>query len=584
MNRHFTTLSMDSRNVSPVQKAQLTTLFEQLARKEPAQRLLRRMGMNPRQFVLFLELFRTLSEREEFMGSAGVNRFSIIYLSYWAGLMGAYVLAFCMFGNAVPPAPVYLILDLSITFALTFLVFMREAADSLFNPVEAEMLAHTPIHGPTYAAAKIVHIVIAVLYLVLGLNLYPALVGAIASPGARWFWFVTHLVSALLIGLWTAFIICAFYGLIRRLVPAGLLKRVSTWVQVIFMSAFVAVPAIFRSFMADLFAARYENSQWTWLPLTWFVEIGRLGCQGATWRLGSQGAWSIIASIFIIWFGLRSFYGTYLSEAASEVVGQSGGSSKRGVLYRCLSASASAVAGAAEGLGAFCFVSQMIRRDRLLWRAILMQTWIPLLATVLVITTFARFGVYPASLILPHLLGLMILAICINLPTTAFTKASWIYRTAPIGSGRAFARGIIGALWVSLAVLPHAALLLFFTLFVSWREAAIIAGFNLIVVSLYFAFGIGKISGLPFSGPANESRNIVNSIHIQVCGLMAIAFPIVAQVFVWLIWRCRLFAVIAMCVGIGFVLRLNLERLEREILWRLYLLKCGPNQMFREYE
>ncbi len=584
MSQRVTTLCMDSRRGSPAHKTQLTTLFEQLARKEQAQRLLRRMGLDPRQFVLFLELFRTLSAREEFMGSAGVNRFNIVYLSYWTGLMGVYVLAFLMFGHAVPPAPVYLLVDLSVTFALTFLVFMREAANSLFNPVEAVMLAHTPIHGPTYAAAKIVHIVIAVLYLVLGLNLYPALIGAIASPGARWFWLVTHLVSALLIGVWTAFIICACYGLIRRLVPAVLLKRVSIWIQVVSMSAFVAIPVIFRSFMTDLFAARYEDSQWTWLPLTWFVEIGRMGCQGTTWRLGSQGAWSILASMLIIWFGLRSFHGTYLSEAAFGDLRQSGGGSKRGVLHRCLTASLSAVTGAADGLAAFCFVSQMIRRDKLFWRAVLMQTWIPLLAVVLVVMTFARFGIYPASHILPHLLGLVILAICINLPTTSFTNASWIYLTSPIGSGRACARGIIGALWVSMVALPHAALLLLFSLFVTWREAAIVAGFDLIVVSLYFAFGIGKISGLPFSSPANESRNIVNSIHIQVCGLMAIAFPIVAQVLVWMKWRYVPGTAMAMGVAIWLVLFLNIERLEREIVWRLYLLKCGPNQMFREYE
>ncbi len=584
MSEHFTTLSMSTRKSPAVKEMQLQTLFERLARKERVQRLLRRMGLDPRQFVIFLELFRTLSAREEFMGSVGVNRLNIIYLSYWTALMGVYVLAFLMLGNAVPPAPFYLLFNLSLTFALTFLLFVREAANSLFSPVEASMLAHTPIHGPTYAAAKIVHIIIAVLYPVLGLNLYPALIGFIAAPGARWFWFVSHLSSAFLIGLWTAFIICAFYGFVRRLVPADLLKSVSTWIQVISMSAFVAIPAFFKSFMADLFAARFENSQWTWLPVTWFVEIGRMGCQGTVWRLGSQGGWSILASIFIIWFGLRSFTGTYLSEAASTAVRQSRRNNKRGVLYRCLTSSAGAIIGAAAGLGAFCFISQMIRRDKLLWRALLIQTWLVLLVTVLAIVALARFGLDPASHILPHLLGLMVWAVCINLQTTAFNSASWIYLTAPLGSVRALARGVFGALWVSLVVLPHACLLLFISIFVNWKEAVLVTGFNLIVVSLYLAVAIRMISGLPFSSTANESRNMVNSIYIQICGLMAVVFPIVAQVNLWPIRRYALRAAIVMCFGILLVLHVNLGRLKEEILWRLYLLKLGPNQMFREFD
>ena len=309
-----------------------------------------------------------------------------------------------------------------------------------------------------------------------------------------------------------------------------------------------------------------------------------MGCHGTAWRLGTQGMWSIIASLLIIWFGLRSFSGTYLSEAASTVVRQSRRNNRRGVLYRYLAASGGAITGAAVGLGAFCFISQMIRRDRLLWRAILTQTWILLLITVAVIVALARFGAVALSHILPHILGLIILAVCINLPTTEFSNASWIYLTAPIGMVRAFARGICGALWVPLVALPHAFLLIVITLFVNWRDAVFVTGFNLIVVSLYLAFGIGMISGLPFSSKVSESRNIVNSIYIQVCGLFAIVFPIVVQVNVWAIWRYALIAAIVMCCGIWFVVRLNLGRLEKEILWRLYLLKLGPKQMFREFE
>jgi hypothetical protein len=262
MSQHVITLSMGDHTSEAIPRIQLATLFEQLARTKQVQRFLYWLRLDPRQFVLFLELFRTLSAREELMGSFGVNRFNITYLSYWAALMSVYILVFLIFGCAVPPAPVYALADLFITFAMIFLVFVREAANSLFNPVEASMLAHTPIHAPTYAAAKIVHI----------------------------------------------------------------------------------------------------------------------------------------------------------------------------------------------------------------------------------------------------------------------------------------------------------------------------------AVSLYLAFGTSMISGLPFSGPANESRNMVKSIYIQICGIMAIAFPIVAQVNLWPTWRYVRIAVISMGVGTWFVLHANLNRLEKEILWRLYLLKMGLNQMFREFE
>ena len=33
-----------------------------------------------------------------------------------------------------------------------------------------------------------------------------------------------------------------------------------------------------------------------------------------------------------------------------------------------------------------------------------------------------------------------------------------------------------------------------------------------------------------------------------------------------------------------FVLRLNLRKLEKEILWRLYVMRMGSTQMFREFD
>jgi hypothetical protein len=106
---------------------QLATFFERLAGKAPSQRFLRRMGLDPGQFVLFLGLFRTLSERGEFAGAIGVSRFNISYMALYAAAIGIIP----WYGLAVSlPAGIFLIINLLVVFAPTFLVIIREAANS----------------------------------------------------------------------------------------------------------------------------------------------------------------------------------------------------------------------------------------------------------------------------------------------------------------------------------------------------------------------------------------------------------------------------------------------------------------------
>jgi hypothetical protein len=379
-------------------------------------------------------------------------------------------------------------------------------------------------------------------------------------------------------------VICAFYGLIRRLLPTNLLKSISTWIQLLSFGACIAIPLFFPSFLRTLLTARFENSQWTWLPLTWFVEIGRIGCVGTSWQIGSQGALSIIASIVIIWFGLRSFAGTYMLEATSMVQGRFGRTHKRGVLSRGGTAVIHTVTGSSLGLGAFCFISKMIRRDWQFRRAILTQTWIPILIIAGLIIALFRFDNPWNAYFLPHLLGLIAIVGCINLPFTDFSRGSWIYLTAPIGSVQAFARGVFWALWIPAAGLPTIAVALILARFLNWKDAAFIAGYDLIVVSLYLSYGIRLITGLPFSAQMNESKAMTNSIHIQICWLAAILIPfMVHETLFEHLWTAALSAIVLLVV-IRFVLAANLGKLEKEILWRLYIMKMGTNQMFREYE
>ena len=569
-------------------KDKLDTFFEQLAGTAPAQRLLRHMGLKPRQFVLFLALFRTLSEREELTGGIGVNRFNLSYLALCAAGLG--MLPWSLVALSGIPSSLYLLANLLLAFALTFLIMIREAASVLFNPVGSSVLAHCPVHSPTYTAAKIVHILLAVFYLISGLTLYPALTG-IMLKGARWFWPATHFAAAVLIGLWTAFLICAFYGLLIRLLPAYRLKSISMWIQLIAFLSFVSVPIYFPAFWMWLLARKFEATQWTWLPLTWFAEFGLLGCHHASWRLSGTGALSIAASLLIIWLGLHSFSGIYLSESTAMVQGGFSKIPRVPILSRIYAAMICAATGSPLGLGAFAFVSRMIRRDWQFRRTVLMQAWLPFLI-ILVIGLMVARGSSPASPfgkidlsfahVLPHIMGLIALALCVNVTFTDFHSSAWVYLIAPVRTLRAFARGIYWGLWTPIAGIPHILMMPFLIRFWGWKEASLVTTFSLIVVSLYLGFGMILISGLPFSSPSNESNATKNVIHLQICSLIAMVVPATIHWALFLRWWITAIAGIILMLFTWMVVRWTLGELESAMAWKLHTMKMGKNLIFEE--
>jgi hypothetical protein len=567
---------------------QLATFFERLAGKESAQRFLHRMGLDPRQFVLFLGLFRTLSERGEFAGGIGVSRFNIAYLALYAAAIG--VIPWLGLAGVLP-ARTFLIVNLSVVFAFSFLIIIREAPNSLFNPVEVSILAHNPVHTPTYAAAKIAHLLLAVLYLVSGFALYPALIGALVNKETRWFWPATHLAAAFLIGLWTAFLICALYGLLRRIVPANLLKGISMWIQLLTLIGFTAILIFFPVSIFRLLLLGFQSDRWTWLPLTWFVELGRLGCRNAVWQLEWHGVLSIAATTVIIGYGLCSFSDTYFAESSSMVEGGAGRDRKKTILARRYSDIVRAMTGSPPGLGAFCFVSKMMRRDWQFRRVILTQTWIPLVVLVAIILVTAHGGWPPSPLghespfhILPHLMGLITMALCVNLCFSDFYSGSWIYLTTPIASLRSFARGIYFALWVPAAGVIHIVMLPFLIRFWGWKEAVLLAGFSLILVSFYLGIEISLIAGLPFSSPIDESRAMLSAVYIQMCWLGSLIFPTTLQWGLFQFYWVALLSAIVLAVLTWIVLHWNLGGLEQEMRWRLHKLKMGPNLIFKQIE
>ncbi len=558
-------------------------LLERLAGSDAARRLLTRLGLDSGQFVLFLGLLRTLSERREFMGNLGVSRIELEGVAlFYAVFIGAPMglLAFLKFS-----APMFLLCNMTVTLVLLLLVVVAEAANTLYNPVEASVLAQRPVHSLTYAGAKIAHLLIVVLYLVPALAAPSAALGLVLE-GTRWFWPITHLAAVVLAGLFMAFLVCALYGWLYRLVPANRLRGITLWLQILPYAALPMLGGVVGGLIKSLRSAEFDVKRWAWMPLTWFVEIGLLGFRSAAVHIGWEGLLSIGITAGVIWLGLRSFSGNYFPEALTMTHGRSGRPRKK--TQPALPTIIAALTGAPAGSGAFSFTSKMMRRDwnfrrnalPLVFYALL--SFAPLLTRKGVISPVVPHNFSPA-LIFPHLFAMMLLAPCMMIPYTDLHQGSWIFLTAPFTSLRPFARGIYLALWAPAVGLTHLLLLPVLTWYWGWRDAAIFWGFSLALVSGYLAMAVLLISGLPFSNPYKASRAALG-FPIYLLGGAAAAALAGLQWLAFQVWWVAILAAIVVAVAARIIVHFTLSHLESEIRRNLRTLQIGPMRMFNEIE
>ena len=101
---------------------------------------------------------------------------------------------------------------------------------------------------------------------------------------------------------------------------------------------------------------------------------------------------------------------------------------------------------------------------------------------------------------------------------------------------------------------------------------------------MYVGIEITLISGLPFSGRADELRAILSATYIQLCWFGAIIFPTVLQVMLFRYWWTALLSALVLALLTWLVVHWNLGGLEQEMRWKLHTLKMGQNRMFKVLE
>ena len=179
------------------------------------------MGIDPKRYWLLMDLFGQLSDRREILNQLGRDSSTLQVFSWvYFALMSFFGLVFALMGMAVAT---YFWFLMGITAFFLLGILIPETSNSLVNPIEGLILAHQPIDGATYTAAKLSHLVRILLYLVPGLSVGPALAGLLLKD-APWFYPLLHVAAAFAVGIVVALLCCAVFGWLIRFVPPRRLK------------------------------------------------------------------------------------------------------------------------------------------------------------------------------------------------------------------------------------------------------------------------------------------------------------------------------------------------------------------------
>jgi hypothetical protein len=506
--------------------------------------LLSAVGVQPRQYQLLVDLFGTLGERKELLGNLGMDKHAMNLTSLGLLIPGGF-LALLGFGGG--SLAMFNLITLAVSSLVLFMLLVMEASNSFLNPAEAAVLAHRPIAGATYFAAKLTYLVIVVLRATVALN-GPAALTGLVKPEARWFYPITHFVAACAAGLFLALVACAVFGLLFRILPASRVRSAAMWVQLVVSTLPLGFNVVRRP-LGNLMAAvapRATGVDWSFVPLTWFNAIALMGQGGGRISMGWPALVSMIVSAVFIGFGVRSLSAGYMTRIVG-VMRSRGARWRRPMRRSPLGRIVRMLSGRPSGQAALGFMACMMRRDWQFRRGIIPLVLLPLMLGPLMFRAgagVAPFGAGRFSIIglLPVVLSFLTLAICQMLAFSDHYRGAWVFVITPASGLRGFVRGVYWSLWLTFLALPFVAVMTIVSAYWGLLDAALFTGYGLAVASLLLALQLLLVDTLPFtSAPSAERSAAIVSFIIFVPVAAGIAWVLQAQ----FIFRSRVTTAIA---------------------------------------
>jgi hypothetical protein len=469
--------------------------------------LLARIGVEPRQYQVLVDLFGTLGERNELVSQLAANATAMRLTSLALLIPGGFIAL-----TALRPSSLasYNLMTVVTTALVLFLLLVMETGEAFFNPAEAVALAHHPINGATYFAAKFTSLVLVVWRAELALN-GPAAIAGLMKPEARWFYPLTHMASAWIAGVCLALVTCAVFGVLARVLPSSRLRSAALWLQLAIFTLppiiGLTIPPLQR--MAGHANLHLDTVAWSVLPSAWFNALGVIGQAAPVTPLGWPAAIGMGVLAIGIAFGIRSLSAGYLTRAIGVMRG--GRSRRRRLPLDTGGRLVGALSRRPSGRAAFGFLMRMMAGDWQFRRAAMqfgMLAFIGLPAILLSSRAASPFGPGRLSLVglLPEFLPFFTMMICSLLAYSDQYRGAWIFQTVPDAGLRGYARGIYWSIWLVFLVVPLVAASVFYAPYWGLLDAALFGAFGLAVASLLLGTQLLLIDGLPFGHPAKPER------------------------------------------------------------------------------
>ena len=541
---------------------------------------LKALGVDPVQYALLVDLFRKLSDRQEF--EAGNARTSLrITVGLFATISG-FINLIIAFGPK-PAIRGYVLGNFVFTTFLLLMVLTLESINVFLNPVEASVLAHQPICDRSYFAAKFTYLGMVVAYVVFPLNIVPALAG-LNLRDASWLHPLTYLAAVYLLGVFIALIGCGGLGLLFRVFPAAKAKNAIFWAQIGFFIVMSTGPRVLVVFRGVTGTINFAGS--AALPLNWFVFLAAPS-EGAMSALISWPAlFSALGCAVFIVFGIRSISQGYLTRVHTLLRSSP---SRKKIRGGWLGGVVRMITGKPSGRAAFSFVFGMVRTDwqfrRTVYPPLIQFMILPLIGLLR-----SGFGISPfapgrptGAHILPHIGGILGMLFCSAVTVSNQHRAAWIFLTFPYGGIRSFVRGVFWSLWLPMSIVP-----LVFAPFLAWRwgvaDAALFTAYCMAVGSMYLSLELFLVDGLPF---ANPPENLKGSMAAPLI-LAALLGALILVGLQWLfIFQSRLVtagAVLVFAGGAYVVAQSSLRYLETNVMHNLHRIAAGRTAMFKEVQ